>query len=126
MERLLNNIPEPLLNQIKNLAKGLDHYLLNDYVYIIHDPKTDTVVGQYSTKIGAFVPNYKYFILLDYIGINSFEEYEDIFNNLIIPNMNLPHDVSLSPKFTKNSAIIDFISNGLKIGLENGSAQKMN
>lgn len=126
MENLLNNIPKPLLNQIKDLAKGLDQYLLNDYVYMIHDPKTDTVVGNYSTKIGKFVPNYKYFILLDYVGMNSFEEYEDIFNNLIIPNMNLPHDVSLSPKFAKNSAIIDFIDNGFRIGLENGSVKKMN
>lgn len=122
----MKNIPEPLLNQIVNLTKGLDHYLLNDYVYIIHDPKTDTVVGNYSTKIGALVPNYKYFILLDYIGINSFEEYEYIFNNFIIPNMNLPHNVSLSSKFTKNSAIIDFITNGFRAGLENGNVKKMN
>jgi len=83
----MKNIPEPLLNQIVRLTKGLDQYLFNDYTYIIHDPKTDTVVGNYSTQIGKFVPNYKYFMLLDYVGINSFEEYEDTFNNFIIPNM---------------------------------------
>jgi len=41
-------------------------------------------------------------------------------------NMDLPHDVSLSPKFTKNSAIIDFITNGFRAGLENGNVKKMN
>ncbi len=121
----MKNIPEPLLNQIISLTKGLDEYLMKDYVYIIHDPKTDTVVGHYSTKIGAFVPNYKYFMLLDYIGMNSSEEYEDIFNNLIIPNMDLPHTVKLSPKFTKSSGMIDFIDKGFRIGLEKGDAKKI-
>ena len=30
----LNNIPEPLLNQIKDLGKGLDKYLVGEEVII--------------------------------------------------------------------------------------------
>ena len=124
MENLLDNIPEPLLNQIKDLGKGLDKYKQGQ-VIVLYNPNKDDIVGLYVPHSGLFTPNYKYFILLEYIGLNDYEEQEYIFNNVIIPNIGLPKGTTINPNTQKDKRVTSFIEDVFRKGLERGLAIKM-
>ena len=121
----LNNIPEPLLNQIKDLGKGLDKYLVGEEVIIFYDPLKEKLAGYYSTKIKNFVPNYEYFFIIDYLGINSIEDIKYFYNNIVIPNMGISSDIKLKDDYVKNKRIINFIETSFKSSLENGDVVKL-
>ena len=121
----LEKIPEPILNQIKDMGKGLDKYMVGNSIIVIYDPDKDKVAAYYSGQMKQFVPNYSYFMLLDYMGLDSVEEMEDIYNSIIIPNMGLPEDVKLKDDYSKNKKIIDFIERGFRSSLEKGEAKKI-
>jgi hypothetical protein len=124
MENLLNRIPEPLLNQIKDLSKGIEKYKQGQVV-VLYDPNKDDIAGLYVPHSGLFTPNYKYFILLEYVGLNDYEEQEYIFNNVIIPNIGLPEGTALNPNTQKDKRVISFIEDVFRKGLEKGSTIKM-
>ena len=124
MENLLDNIPEPLLNQIKDLGKGLDKYKQGQ-VIVLYDLNKDDIAGLYVPHSGLFTPNYRYFILLEYVGLNDYEKQEYVFNNFIIPNMGLPKETILNPRREKDKRVISFIEDVFRKGLERGLAIKM-
>ncbi|NDB56173.1 hypothetical protein EB169_10135, partial [archaeon] len=72
----IENIPEPILNQIKDLGKGLEKYLVAGSMIVIYDSVKDEVAAYYSGQMKQFVPNYKYFIILDYMGLGGNDELE--------------------------------------------------
>ena len=121
----LENIPEPILNQIKDMGKGLDKYIVGDSVIVIYDSEKDEVAAYYSGQMKQFVPNYRYFMKLEYMGLGGDKEMEYIYNNIIIPNMDLPQDVKLKGDLTKNKKIISFIEGGFRSALEKGNARKI-
>ena len=123
MENLLDNMPEPLLNQIKDLGKGLDKYKQGQVV-IIYDPSKDKVVGLYVPNSGLFTPNYEYFIILDYVGLGDKEEQDSIFNKIIIPNMGLPKGTITNPKRQKDKRYSGFIENVSRSALQKGTTTK--
>lgn len=123
MENLLDNIPKPLLNQIKDLGKGLDKYSQGQVV-IIYDPTKDKVAGLYVPHSKLFTPNYEYFMILDYMGLSDIEEQKTIFNNIIIPNIGLPNGTIINPKREKDKRFSGFIENVFRSGLQKGTAIK--
>jgi hypothetical protein len=123
MENLLDNMPEPLLNQIKDLGKGLEKYLQGQVV-IIYDPNKDKVAGLYVPHSGLFTPDYEYFMILDYIGLSDLKEQEIIFNNIVIPNLNLPKDTTMNPKREKDKRFSGFIESVFRSALQKGTTKK--
>ena len=83
MENLLDNIPEPLLNQIKYLGKGLEKYQQGK-VIMLYDPNKDDLAGMYNIEAKTFTPNYQYFMILDYTGLHEWDEQTYIYNNIVI------------------------------------------
>jgi len=121
----IENIPEPILNQIKDLGKGLEKYLVAGSMIVIYDSVKDEVAAYYSGQMKQFVPNYKYFIILDYMGLGGNDELEYIYNNIIIPNMGLPEEIKLKDDFIKNKKMIEFVEGGFRSALEKGRAKKI-
>ena len=114
MEGLLDNIPEPLLNQIKDLGKGLEKYSKANAIYV-YDPHKDVVVGLYNNESKLFTPDYRYFIILDYIGLEGFEEQAQIYNNIIIPNIGLPKGAVVNPKREKDQRVPKLFDSGFRL-----------
>ena len=123
MENLLDNMPEPLLNQIKDLGKGLDKYLQGQVV-IVYDPNKDKVAGLYVPDSGFFTPNYEYFMILDYVGLSDMEEQKIIFNNIIIPNIGLPKGTITNPKREKDKRYSGLIDKVFRSALQKGTTRK--
>lgn len=121
----LENIPEPILNQIKDMGKGLDKYMVGDTLIVIYDSKKDEIAAYYSGQMKQFVPNYRYFMILEYMGLDGIEEMKYIYNNIIIPNMGLPDFVELKDDLIKNKKGINFIESGFRSALEKGNAKKI-
>ena len=113
MEGLLDNIPEPLLNQIKDLGKGLEKYNKGKGIYV-YDPHKDVVVGLYNGESNVFVPDYRYFMILDYIGLDGFEEQTKIYNDIIIPNIGLPDGAVVNPKREKDQKLGNLLDTGFR------------
>lgn len=113
MENLLDNIPEPLLNQINNLGKGLEKYNKGLATYI-YDPHKDAVVGLYNSKSNVFIPDYRYFMILDYIGLDGFEEQTKIYNDIIIPNIGLPDGAVVNPKRQRDQNLGILLDTGFR------------
>ena len=124
MKNLLDKIPKPLLNQIKDLGKGLEKYSQGQVV-IIYDPNKDKVAGLYVPHSRLFTPNYEYFMMLDYVGLSDMEEQKIIFDNIIIPNIGLPKGTITNPKREKDKRFSGFIESVFRKGLERGSTIKM-
>ena len=121
----LDNIPNTLLNQLKDLGKGLDKYLVGEELIQFYDPIKEQLAGYYSKKIKQFVPNYEYFFIIDYLGINSIEEVKDFYNNIVIPNIGIPDDIKLKSDYEKNKKIINFIETSFKSSLKKGDVVKL-
>jgi len=113
MENLLDNIPEPLLNQINDLGKGLEKYNKGKGIYV-YDPHKDAVVGLYNGDNKSFTPDYRYFMILDYVGLGGFEEQTEIYNNIIIPNIGLPEGTIVNPKRTKDQRMANLLDTGFR------------
>lgn len=121
----MENIPKPILNQIKDLGKGLEKYVISSSVIVIYDPNKDEIAGYYSDGINKFVPNYAYFMILDYMGLDGEEEMKYVYNNIIIPNIDLPNNVKLKDNYSKNIRAIQFIESNFRSSLEKGEAKKV-
>ena len=124
MENLLDNMPEPLLNQINDLGKGLEKYLQGK-VIMLYDPKKDELAGTYYKDSKTFTPNYQYFMILDYTGLHGWDEQEYIYNNIVIPNLNLPEGTVLNPKRSKDSRASGLMNSAFRFTTERGTNKKI-
>jgi len=123
---ILNNLPDTLKNQIMNLGKGLDIFKIGQSMYLVHDPVKDEFVGHYSQQMDVFIPNYDYFMILEYLGFNNFEEYMEIFNKVIIPNIGLPEGATMKPDYKKDKRTSNFMKAAYQSHLEKGTLHKWN
>lgn len=124
MENLLDNIPEPLLNQIKYLGKGLEKYQQGK-VIMLYDPNKDDLAGMYNIEAKTFTPNYQYFMILDYTGLHEWDEQTYIYNNIVIPNLNLPEGTVLNPKRSKDSRASGLMNSAFRFTREKGTNKKL-
>lgn len=123
---ILDNLPDTLKNQVMNLGKNLDIFKVGQSIYLVHDPVKDDFVGHYSQQMDVFIPNYDYFIILEYLGFNNFEEYMEIFNKVIIPNIGLPEGATMKPDYKKDKRTSNFMKAAYQFHLEKGTLHKWN
>ena len=71
-------------------------------------------VGIYNGKSNVFIPDYRYFMILDYIGLDGFEEQTKIYNDIIIPNIGLPDGVVVNPKREKDQKLGNLLDTGFR------------
>ena len=124
MENLLDNMPEPLLNQIKDLGKGLEKYQQGSTI-MLYDPNKDELAGMYNIESKMFTPNYQYFIILEYTGLGGKDEQTYIYNNIIIPNLNLPEGAIVNPNRNKDSRTSRFINSAFRLKKNEGTNIKL-
>lgn len=124
MENLLDNMPEPLLNQIKGLGKGLEKYQQGG-VIMLYDPNKDDLAGMYYIDKKIFTPNYRYFMILDYTGLDGRDEQTYIYNNIVIPNLNLPEGTTVNPKREKDSRASGLMNSAFRFTTERGTNKKI-
>jgi hypothetical protein len=123
---ILDNLPDTLKNQVMNLGKNLDIFKVGPSMYLVHDPVKDDFVGHYSQQMDVFIPNYDYFMILEYLGFNNFEEYMEIFNKVIIPNIGLPEGATMKPDYKKDKRTSNFMKAAYQSHLEKGTLHKWN
>ena len=63
-------------------------------------------------------------MILDYIGLSDLKEQEIIFNNIVIPNLNLPKDTTMNPKREKDKRFSGFIESVFRSALQKGTTKK--
>ncbi len=124
MENLLDNMPEPLLNQINDLGKGLEKYQQGK-VIMLYDPKKDELAGTYYIDKKIFTPNYQYFMILDYTGLHGWDEQTYVYNNIVIPNLNLPEGTTLNPKRSKDRRASGLMNSAFRFTTERGTNKKI-
>lgn len=122
---ILDNLPDILKNQIMNLGKGLDIFKIGQSMYLVHDSVKDEFVGHYSQQMDVFIPNYDYFMILDYLGFNNHEDYIEVFNKVIIPNIGLPEGTMMKGDFNKDKRTSNFMKDSIPISLRERNTTKV-